>query len=78
MVNQSYFISYKKREFVDVREERIFSNGYIKTEGIYQFGYKQGIWKTYFPNGSMKKRQSFKDGILDGKRLNGTKMETRR
>ena len=63
-------ISYHIKEGVDkVREEEFFSNGCIKTEGIYQFGYKQGIWKTYFPNGCMKKWEFFKDGILDGKTI---------
>ena len=66
-------ISYYLTEGIDeVIEHEYFGSGSIKKEGIYQFGKKQGNWKTYYSNGSLRKKESFYNGKLNGnKKIEG-------
>ena len=62
-----------------VRIEEFFSNGILKKEGYYQFGNKQGKWKSYYSNGNKKKEENFNKDKLDGEMTkwyqNGKKKE---
>ena len=63
-------ISYYLTEGIDeVIEHEYFGSGSIKKEGIYQFGKKQGNWKTYYSNGSLRKKESFYNGKLNGRMI---------
>ena len=73
-------ISYIVNKGVDkVRQEEYFSNGTLKKEGYYQFGNKQGKWKSYFSSGNLKKEENFNNDKLDGEMItwhqNGKKKE---
>jgi len=73
-------ISYKVNKGVDkVRTEEYFGNGTLKKEGYYQFGNKQGKWKSYYFNGKLKKKENFNKDKLDGTMIkwyqNGKKKE---
>ena len=53
-------ISYIVNKGVDkVRTEEYFGNGTLKKEGYYQFGNKQGEWKSYYFNGHLKKKENY-------------------
>ena len=68
--DNSKVIYYYVKEGIDkVREEKYFSNGNIKTRGVYQFGKKQGKWETYYRNGCIKKLELFNNGKLHGKTI---------
>ena len=62
-----------------VRIEEFFSNGILKKEGYYQFGNKQGKWKSYYSNGNKQKEEIFNKDKLDGEMTkwyqNGKKKE---
>ena len=62
-----------------VRIEEFFSNGILKKEGYYQFGNKQGAWKSYYSSGTLKKKENFNKDKLDGEMIkwhqNGKKKE---
>ncbi|MAI86696.1 MAG: hypothetical protein CMF99_05990 [Candidatus Marinimicrobia bacterium] len=73
-------ISYIVNKGVDkVRQEEYFGNGTLKKEGYYQFGNKQGKWKSYFSSGNLKKEENFNNDKLDGEMItwhqNGKKKE---
>tara|TARA_A100000164_G_C21319573_1_gene501468 strand:- start:17 stop:502 length:486 start_codon:yes stop_codon:yes gene_type:complete len=73
-------ISYILNKGVDkVRQEEYFGNGTLKKEGHYQFGNKEGKWKSYYSNGNLKKVENFNNDKLDGKMTtwhrNGKKKE---
>tara|TARA_B100000900_G_scaffold307530_1_gene266213 strand:- start:1424 stop:1909 length:486 start_codon:yes stop_codon:yes gene_type:complete len=73
-------ISYIENKGVDkVRTEEYFGNGILKKEGYYQFGDKQGKWKSYYSNGKLKKKENFNKDKLDGEVIawhqNGRKKE---
>ena len=73
-------ISYIVSKGVDrVRTEEYFGNGNLKKEGYYQFGNKQGKWKSYYLNGNLKKKENFNKNKLDGEMIkwhqNGKKKE---
>ena len=73
-------ISYIVSKGVDrVRTEEYFGNGTLKKEGYYQFGNKQGKWKSYYSNGNLKKKENFNKDKLDGEMIkwyqNGKKKE---
>ena len=73
-------ISYIEKKGVDkVRTEEYFGNGTLKKEGYYQFGNKQGKWKSYYLSGNLKKKENFNNDILDGEMItwyrNGNKKE---
>ena len=73
-------ISYIVNKGVDkVRTEEYFGNGTLKKEGYYQFGNKQGEWKSYYFNGHLKKKENFNKDKLDGEMIkwhqNGKKKE---
>ena len=73
-------ISYIEKKGVDkVRTEEYFGNGTLKKEGYYQFGNKQGKWKSYYLNGNLKKKENFNKNKLDGEMIkwhqNGKKKE---
>ena len=73
-------ISYFVNKGVDkVRTEEYFGNGTLKKEGYYQFGNKQGEWKSYYLNGHLKKKENFNKDKLDGEMIkwhqNGKKKE---
>jgi len=73
-------ISYIVSKGVDrVRTEEYFGNGNLKKEGYYQFGNKQGKWKSYYSNGNLKKKENFNKDKLDGEMTkwyqNGKKKE---
>jgi len=73
-------ISYIVSKGVDrVRTEEYFGNGNLKKEGYYQFGNKQGKWKSYYSNGNLKKKENFNKDKLDGEMIkwyhNGKKKE---
>ena len=73
-------ISYIVNKGVDkVRQEEYFNNGTLKKEGYYQFGNKQGKWKSYFSSGNLKKEENFNNDKLDGEMItwhqNGKKKE---
>ena len=73
-------ISYIINKGVDkVRTEEYFGNGTLKKEGYYQFGNKQGEWKSYYLNGHLKKKENFNKDKLDGEMIkwhqNGKKKE---
>ena len=73
-------ISYIINKGVDkVRTEEFFGNGSLKKEGYYQFGNKQGKWKSYYVSGNLKKKENFNNDILDGEMTtwhrNGNKKE---
>ena len=73
-------ISYIVKKGVDeVRTEEYFGNGTLKKEGYYQFGNKQGKWKSYYLNGNLKKKENFNKNKLDGEMIkwhqNGKKKE---
>ena len=73
-------ISYIVSKGVDrVRTEEYFGNGTLKKKGYYQFGYKQGKWKSYYSNGNLKKKENFNKDKLDGEMIkwyhNGKKKE---
>ena len=54
-------ISYIVNKGVDkIRQEEYFGNGTLKKEGYYQFGNKQGAWKSYYSNGNLKKKENLK------------------
>ena len=73
-------ISYIEKKGVDkVRTEEYFGNGTLKKEGYYQFGNKQGKWKSYYLSGNLKKEENFNSDKLDGEMTtwhqNGKKKE---
>ena len=73
-------ISYIVNKGVDkVRQEEYFGNGTLKKEGYYQFGNKQGKWKSYFSSGNLKKEENFNNDKIDGEMItwhqNGKKKE---
>ena len=73
-------ISYVVSKGVDkVRTEEYFGNGTLKKEGYYQFGNKQGAWKSYYSSGNLKKKENFNKDKLDGEMIewhqNGKKKE---
>ena len=73
-------ISYIVNKGVDkVRQEEYFGNGTLKKEGYYQFGNKEGKWKSYYSNGNLKKKENFNKDKLDGEMIkwyqNGKKKE---
>ena len=58
------------REFDTVKEyenvEEKYSNGQLKTKGIYHNGFEDGLWEEWFENGQKKSERKFKDGIPTG------------
>ena len=73
-------ISYFVNKGVDkVRTEEYFGSGTLKKVGYYQFGNKQGKWKSYYLNGNLKKKENFNKNKLDGEMIkwhqNGKKKE---
>ena len=73
-------ISYIVNKGVDkIRQEEYFGNGTLKKEGHYQFGSRQGKWKSYYSSGNLKKEQNFNNDKLDGEMItwhqNGKKKE---
>ena len=73
-------ISYFVNKGVDkVRTEEYFGSGILKKVGYYQFGNKQGKWKSYYLNGNLKKKENFNKNKLDGEMIkwhqNGKKKE---
>ena len=73
-------ISYIVNKGVDkIREEEYFGNGTLKKEGHYQFGSKQGKWRSYYSSGNLKKEENFYKDKLDGEMIkwhqNGKKKE---
>ena len=60
-------ISYIVNKGVDkVRQEEYYGNGTLKKEGHYQFGNKEGKWKSYYSSGNLKKIENFNNDKLDG------------
>ncbi len=47
----------------------IYVNDSVLVEGSYFSGKREGIWKTYYPNGKLKRWESYHDDELDGKSL---------
>ena len=47
----------------------IYINDSVLVEGYYNFGKKSGVWKTYYPNGKLKRFEPYHDDELDGKSL---------
>ena len=45
----------------------IYFNDSVLVEGSYNLGKKSGVWKTYYPNGKLKRFESYHDDELDGK-----------
>ena len=73
-------ISYIVNKGVDkIRQEEYFGNGTLKKEGHYQFGSRQGKWKSYYSSGNLKKEENFNNDKLDGEMItwhqNGKKKE---
>ena len=73
-------ISYIVSKGIDrVRTEEYFGNGTLKKEGHYQFGSKQGKWRSYYSSGNLKKEENFNSDKLDGEMTtwhqNGKKKE---
>ena len=73
-------ISYIVNKGVDkIRQEEYFGNGTLKKEGHYQFGSKQGKWRSYYFSGNLKKEENFNSNKLDGEittwHQNGKKKE---
>ena len=73
-------ISYIVNKGVDkIRQEEYFGNGILKKEGHYQFGRKQGKWRSYYSSGNLKKEENFNSDKLDGEMTtwhqNGKKKE---
>ena len=74
-------ISYIVNKGVDkIRKEEFYGNGTLKKVGYYQFGNRQGRWKSYYLSGNLKKKENFNNNILDGEMTtwhhNGNKKET--
>ena len=45
----------------------IYVNDSVLVEGTYNLGKREGVWKTYYPNGKLKRSEPYHDNELDGK-----------
>ncbi len=63
-----YFKSNKEFEAVNELEsiEEKYSNGQLKTKGVYLNGFEEGLWEEWFENGQKKSERKFKEGIPAG------------
>ncbi|MDR0368417.1 MAG: hypothetical protein LBH82_04675, partial [Bacteroidales bacterium] len=57
--------------YTDGLEEGRWSyvNDSVLVEGVYEAGKKTGIWKTYYPNGKVKRSESYFENELDGRSM---------
>lgn len=46
-----------------------YKNGQIKETGHLNKNAKSGVWLSYYPNGILKIKENYKNGILHGQKL---------
>ncbi len=72
-----FYTSYKNKSFyhmqggingkaLDGHYQRTDSTGQLLIEGYYSKGLKNGLWKSWYPNGQLKTLQSYKMGLANG------------
>lgn len=67
LVSQEYYI--ENDDTVYFYQKVLYKDGAIQMEGNLLDGKREGLWKAYFPDGSIWSETSFKAGVTDGPTL---------